>query len=209
MGLGLQFFVMQFAGNIVFSTDNLIITRLLGPDKVTPYSLSLKYFSLVMIFFNTVTLPLWSAYTEAYVKGELEWIQRVTQKFIRFWLLLVVVTVVMLFFAKTFFHWWVGDEVEVPFLLSVFMALFVLMRTWSDIFYYLMYGASKVKISLYVSLIASIINIPLSVLLAGPGGMGIAGVILGTCLTIFPDIILAPVQYLKIIRGTAKGLWNQ
>lgn len=209
MGLGLQFFAMQFAGNIVFSTDNLIITQLLGPELVTPYNLSLKYFSLVMILFNTVTLPLWSAYTEAYVKGELQWIRDVTNKFIRFWLILLVITVLMVFFSPTFFHYWVGDEVQVPMILSAFMAAFVLLRTWSDIFYYLMYGASKIKLSLYVSIIASIVNIPLSVFLAGPMGMGISGVILGTCLTILPDIVLAPVQYRMLIRGTAKGIWNQ
>lgn len=209
MGLGLQFFVMQFAGIIVFSTDNFIVAQIIGPGAVTTYNTAFKFFSIITVLFSTLTVPLWSAYTEAFAKKDFDWIRNVTKKFIRLWLALVVITLMMLAASSLFYGFWVGDEIQVPFILSVFMAIFVLMRTWSDIFYYFIYGASKIKVSLYVSIFASVVNIPLSIYFARNWELGIAGVTLATCVSILPDIFMAPLQYRMIINKTARGIWNQ
>jgi hypothetical protein len=46
MGLGIRFFVIQIAGILLFSTGNIIISQLLGPEKVVPYNLSYQYFGI-------------------------------------------------------------------------------------------------------------------------------------------------------------------
>ena len=68
MGLGVCFFVMQLSSIVIFTTDNLLITQLFGPADVTPYDIVYKLFSLVSIGHNIILLPLWSGFTEAYVK---------------------------------------------------------------------------------------------------------------------------------------------
>ena len=47
MNIGLDFFIIQIASIILFSTDNFIITQLFGPEQVTPYNIALKYFTII------------------------------------------------------------------------------------------------------------------------------------------------------------------
>lgn len=44
-----------------------------GPDQVTIYNLSYKYFSVLIMAFSIVISPLWSAITEAYVRKDFKW----------------------------------------------------------------------------------------------------------------------------------------
>ena len=53
------------------------------------------------------------------------------------------------------------------------------------------------------------INIPLSILFAKYLQLGSAGVILATALCLMPVLILARIQYHRIINKTAKGIWNE
>ena len=80
VSLGLQFFVIQFAGLILFATDNMIIVQIMGPKEVTTYNIAYKYFFYISIIFQMILTPFWSAYTEAYVKGEFEWIKNSIKK---------------------------------------------------------------------------------------------------------------------------------
>lgn len=70
LGIGLNFFLIQIAGVVIFSTSNVIISRLFGPQEVTPYNIAFKYFNLCYIAFSIIIAPIWSAVTEAYTKQD-------------------------------------------------------------------------------------------------------------------------------------------
>lgn len=209
MGLGFMFFIMQFAALVLFSTDSFIIARLFGPEQVTPYNIAFKYFSVVTMFFAIITTPFWSAYTDAYHKKDFSWIERITRKLTHFWLLLVVIVIAMILMAEYFYRFWVGEEIRIPFLLSVSMGAWVLIATWTTIFGNFLSGVGKIRLSLYHSFIMIILNIPLSVFLARNLGLGSTGVIIGTCLCVLPQVFLHPIQYRKIINNRAAGIWNK
>ena len=209
MGLGLLFFIMQFAALILFSTDSLIIAQLYGPEEVTPYNLAFKYFGIVTMFFGIITTPFWSAYTDAYHKQDFKWIKRITRKLAVFWLFMVLLVIVMILFANYFYHIWVGDKIKIPLILSVSMGIWVLISTWTTIFGNFLSGVGKIRLSLYHSLAMIIINIPLSVFLARYLNLGSTGVIIGTCLCVLPQVFLHPIQYKKIVNNKAKGIWGK
>ena len=209
MGLGLQFFVMQIAGVVVYSTDYFIIYQLFDPDQVPSYFIAYKYFNIILILFNIISYPLWSASTDAYIKNDFEWIRATTRKTLRFWFMLLGLTAVMLLLANPFYEFWVGDDIQVPFMLSLFMSFLVLMHTFGEVFYYIVYGSSKIRISLYVSVFAAVVNIPLSWYFAKVLDLGIAGVTLATLVSLAPNLILAPMQYYKIINKTSRGIWDK
>lgn len=209
VSLGMRFFIMQGAALVVFMTDNMIITQTTGPQDVTPYNIAYKYFGIVTMVFTIVTTPLWSAYTEAYVKKDFSWIRQATKKVYKLWGLVFVGLVVMLLVSNYAYSFWVGDKVSVPFLLSAIMALWVLLSTSTMVFSNFLSGISKIKLSLWHSVFVSIINIPLSIFFAKNLAMGSAGVILASVICVFPRAIFQPIQYWKIINGKAKGIWNQ
>jgi Na+-driven multidrug efflux pump len=69
-------------------------------------------------------------------------------------------------------------------------------------------GVGKIKLQTIVAVMGGIFNIPLSILFAKYLGMGSAGVMIGTILCVAPAAIITPLQYRKILNGTARGIWN-
>lgn len=209
MGLGFMFFIMQFAALILFSTDILIIEQLYGPEYVTPYNIAFKYFSLITMGFTIITTPFWSAYTDAYHKKDFAWIKRITRKLTLIWGLSILGVIGMLIFSNLFYEIWIGDQIKIPFLLSTSMAIWVLIASWTSIFGNFLSGVGKIRLSLYHSFAMIVINIPLSIFLAKYLNLGSAGVIIGTCLCVLPQVFLHPMQYKKIITNTATGIWGK
>lgn len=209
MSLGFMFFIMQFAALIVFSTDSYIIAQLFGPEAVTPYNIAFKYFSIITMGFSIITTPFWTAYTDAYHKHDYEWIKRITNKQVKFWGLSAIGVVIMLVCEKWFYHIWIGDKVTIPFSLSLTMAIWVLISSWTSIFGNFLSGVEKIRLSLIHSIIMIFLNVPLSIFLAKTLGMGPTGVMLATCLCVLPQVFLHPIQYKKIINKTASGLWGK
>ena len=73
----LNFFILQISMIIMMSTDHIIITQLYGPEKVTTYHIAGKYYSLLLVFFMMITTPMWSSYTDAFLKKDFTWIKKV------------------------------------------------------------------------------------------------------------------------------------
>ncbi len=207
--IGLHFFLLQGAALVVFATDNMIITQMIGPEEVPAYNIAFKYFNLVMVFFTLLTLPYWSAFTEAYYKNDIPWIKRTVRGLTQVWLVSVGVVVLMLIAAPTVYRLWIGDELVVPTSLNVFFAIWVSLSSGIAVFSNFLSGVGKIRLSVYHAVFVMIINIPLSIWLVGPCGMGSTGVILATVLGMIPRLILQPVQYRLIISGRARGIWNK
>lgn len=207
VGLGLQFFVIQFAGLILFATDNLIITQILGPKEVTVYNIAYKYFFYVPIIFSVILSPFWSAYTEAYIKKDFVWIKSSTKKILRIWFLLSALAVIMVVISGPVYRIWVGPDIKVPLSLSIVMGIFVIMANWNNIFIYFINGSGKIRIQFINSIFVMIINIPLSIYFAINLNFGITGVMLATCVCVASAAVWAPIQYKKIVGLKATGIW--
>lgn len=207
-GLGFKFFIMQIAAIVLFSSDNLIISKLFSPDEVVPYNLSYKYFSIVLISYTIIITPYWSSITEAYTRKDIKWIKKSIKNIQKIWIIVPLLLVVMVFLSDWFYHFWVGDKVSITLSLSLSMALFVLLRTFNMVYVNFLNGVGKIKLQLITGVISIIINIPLSIFFAKYLEWGINGVILATCFSLGYSVILRPLQYHKIINNKAKGIWN-
>ena len=208
MNLGVRFFLIQVSAIVIFSTDNIIITQVLGPSEVPAYAIAHKYFGLITAVFSIIAMPFWSAYTEAYEKNDIKWITSTNSKLIRVWAGLVLASLGLLAISNFFYGIWV-PQIEVPFLLSTMMCVYVILLSWGNIFVVFINGVGKIKLQLLVGVISTLVNVPLSYVFAKYLGLGSAGVILASILCIAYGPVLAPIQYRKIIKGTAKGIWNR
>lgn len=209
LGLGMTFFILQGAALVVFMTDNLIITHVLGPEEVPAYNIAYRYFNLTAVVFALVTTPFWSAFTEAYVKKDMVWIKKVVKRLLLLWALVSAVAVAMFFAAPLVYTFWIGDALEIPRVLNFFMMIWVIISTFLSIFGTFLSGLGKLKISLFHAVFIAVVNIPLSIYLAGFPVLGSAGVILATLIGMSFRLLFQPAQTLKIIRGTATGIWNR
>ncbi|MDR0418971.1 MAG: MATE family efflux transporter, partial [Prevotellaceae bacterium] len=143
MGLGFKFFIPQIASLIVFSSSNIIIAQIFNPSEVTVYNIAYKYFSLATMFFQILLAPFWSAFTEAYMKGEMEWIKNAIRKLILLWGMSCIVVVGMVVVANFAYAIWVGEQIDVPMALSICIAIYVCVANWNNIYVSFNAGVSK------------------------------------------------------------------
>jgi len=206
MGLGVQFFIMQISAIVIFSSSNIIISQVLGPEQVTPYNIVFKYFSVVTLMFNIVITPMWSATTEAYAKGDLGWINKGMKNMLKIWVLSVGGIVIMIGCSGFVYHLWIGDQVIIPFKLTLLMGIYSILLLWSVCFSTFLYGIGKLRLQLLNMVILAILFIPLAIWMSKM--MGIYGIVVALCLTNLSGAILNPIQFKKILSKKAHGIWN-
>lgn len=208
-GLGVSFFIVQISGVILFATDNFIIAHLFTPSEVVPYNISFKYFSVSNMVFGIITTPFWSSITEAYAKGDYNWIKKTIGSFNKIAYLFVAMLLLMLFLAEFVYQHWIGDKVEVSFRLNLYIAVFFAITFLSTPYTLFLNGVGKVKVQSIQAVIVALLNIPLSFVFARNLNFGTSGIILATVLCMIPTLFLAPLQYKKIINNSANGIWNE
>ncbi len=207
MGLGVKFFFIQITTIIMFTSGNFIVANLFGPKEVTPYNISYTLFASVIGVFNIFIIPFWSAYTEAFSKGDYLWIKNSLKKLSKLWLLFLIFIIALLIFSPFIFEIWIGNEVKVPFILSATFALYAALLSWTGMFSKFLNGVGKIKIQLYITIFQCLTNIPLAIFLAKYLGLGLSGVILATNLNLFIAAIILPIQVYKISNQKAQGIW--
>jgi O-antigen/teichoic acid export membrane protein len=203
--LGIQFFVIQIAVLILFTTSNMIIAQYLGPQEVTSYNIALKYFGIINSVFILIATPFWSAITDAYHRNDMAWIRNSVKKLVIVWGVFVIASVLMLSVSQLAYRFWVGETIQIPFGVSLALCIFVTLTNWSSIFATFLNGTGKIRLQLYSAVTVSLINIPLSIYLTGI--YGLPGVILASICCVSIGSIWAPIQYYKLINNTATGIW--
>jgi len=207
-GLGSSFFIIQLCAVIIFQTDNMIISYILGPKEVTNYNIVFRYFSIITIGFGVVMSPFWTAFTDAYKKNDFTWIKKTVK--ILFLILIAsgFASLVLLLFSDDIYKLWINDSISIPKSLSALMVAYVIVYGFLKIFSFFLNGTGKVKLQMVVYIIASLGNIPLSLFFGKVLGFGVNGVLLSTILcALFVGIVLY-IQYIKLIKKSAKGIWN-
>lgn len=200
LSVGLQFFTIQIAVLIIFTTDKILITQLLGPEYVTQYDVVFKLFGLITFAHALISAPLWSAYTDAYHRGDMTWIKRMLHKQLVIFSGIIVAIFIMGLLIKPIVAVWIGREMTVSQPLVMSIGLFVLVSAWNNIYAIFVNGVGQIKLQLYTAVVAMVINIPLAILFVKKFDLGLSGVVLATVVSLLLAAIALPIQVNQIIR---------
>jgi O-antigen/teichoic acid export membrane protein len=200
LSLGIKFFLIQLGVLVIFMTDKIVITQLLGPEYVTPYEVLFKLFSVLTIIHGMILIPLWPAYSDAYNRGDLEWIRRNISQQIKVALLLFIGAILFAVTGPAIVDLWVGKEVSASSSLYYMFALFIVFSVWSNVFAYFVNAINKLNLQLCTAIIAAIINIPLSVYFVRSLNMGLEGVLLATVISLSIFSFLGPIQVYRLLN---------
>jgi O-antigen/teichoic acid export membrane protein len=126
--IGFLFFVLQAAVAIAYSSDNLIVARMLGPEAVTRYSITAKMFSLISLGLSMFLSPLWPAYGEAIARGDVVWVRKTLVTSLTLAVLLAAsAAVILVIWGPEILSMWVHRAMAPPFLLLVGLGLWSVM----------------------------------------------------------------------------------
>ena len=209
MSLGFKFFIIRLSLLIINETNNILIIRYVGPEDVTAYNAAFKYFSVIIMLFTIASNPLWTAYIEAYQKEDFDWVKRVLGKTRKIWAGTIVLAAVMLLFTDFVYDILTNGEVEVPLMLSVLVAASMGLAAWNTIYNLFINGTGKVTLQMYITLICSVINIPISIFLVTEMNMGTIGIVLGSVVSLLGPAVISPIQVGKILSKKDHGIWGK
>ena len=204
--LGLKFFWLQVAGIIQFMTANILISNFFSPEMVTPYQISYRYISLVMVAFTVICMPFWNATTDAYERGDMQWIKKANQRMSLFTGIIFVTLVIMALVSPWIYKLWIGESCNVPFPMTAMMAAYIFLLVLSTRYSYFLNGIGALRLQLYMT-ISAILFIPLAWLVSyyTHSIIWYMGVM---CICNIPGIAVNIIQFNKIQKGTAKGFWR-
>ncbi len=205
--VGILFFVLQISGVVLFAMSNVILSNLFGPESVTSYNISHRYFSIANMTMAIVMSPMWSAVTDANAKGEIEWIRRSLKKTDFIILSLSVMIVIMFLISPYIYKIWIGSTVEIPFLLSFLMGIYTIIIISSTAYSYFLNGLGKLKVQTVTTVTVAVIFVPVVFSLGKL--WGIYGVVMGMCFINSLGAILNRYQVNLLLEGKANGIWNK
>jgi len=206
--IGGYFFIIQLGSIILLQTDNIIISKFIGPEFVAQFNIAFKLFSTVIMLFSIVMSPYWSAFADANAKKDYNWMRNSVKKIRIIWILISIIIVpIILFCSKFIFKFWIGDSVEIPFGLCFLLSLYVILYICLNINSYFLNGVGKIRLQLYLYVIVSILNIPLCIFLASK--LGVNGVVISNLLMFIGMNIILWIQTDKILALEDNGLWSK
>ena len=206
INMGVQFFIMQISGVILFMTSNLLISKLFTPALVTPYQITYRYFSIMLVAFTVICMPFWNATTDAYERGDIQWIRHATRKLRLMIIGIIACMVTMVILSPWVYSFWIGDSITIDIRMSIVMATYIFILIYSMRYSYFINGIGKLRLQLIFTTAAAVIFIPLAYLTT-QYTHSIIWFMIVMCLVNIPGLIVNRIQFSKLINGQAKGIW--
>ncbi len=208
INMGILFFIIQISGVVLLMTSNILISKLFSPAMVTPYQIAYRYFSIMLVAFTVVCMPFWNATTDAYERGDLQWIHNATKKLRLMTIAIIIGLTVMVLISDLVYAIWIGDDCNIDFRMSIAVAVYIFILIYSMRYSYFINGIGKLRLQLVFSTTAAILFIPLAYLVVKLTD-DIIWFIAVMCFVNIPGLIVNRLQFNKLIHGQAKGIWNQ
>lgn len=190
MQLGIEFFLIQIAGLVVFNSDNLVITHYLGPAEVARYSVAWRLVGYAAVLQTLISPALWPAFSEAFHRGDFTWVRNT------FWRIMgvtmfaaVVLAIVFAVSGRWMIRIWATDAAVPSRMLMLLMAIWVLISTFMNNTATVLASKGRTRIQAWCSVASSAVNLVVSIWLVQR--IGATGVILGTILS-YAAILMIP-----------------
>lgn len=207
LNLGSKFFFVQVGGLFLFATCNFFISHYYSPAVVTPFQIAHRYMTLLVTIFTIVAMPMWNATTDAYHRGDWQWIRDADRKMGRVCWMFVAIAVMLVAFAPVFYNLWIGDKSSVPMEYNVLLGMYAMVVIVSTRYSYFLNGIGALRLQV--------------VMTAVDAALFVAGVMLITSitndlryfialmtLTQLPGLLVNMIQFNRILDNKATGIWR-
>lgn len=199
---GLLFFTLQSVGIIAYSSDTIILARILGPDAVAQFGVTSQLFGLTAVLLNSALAPLWPAYAEATAMGDGQWVRRVFKRTLTLSIAIAIpLSALLFYFAYDLLELWIGTQIVPPPLLMLSLAIWHSMAGINNSFAMLFNGAGVIRLQIIWGVLMAVGNILLSIFLVqriGISGVTWGSIITQTVIVLIPSAIYLPRLLKKI-----------
>ena len=208
LALGMKFFVLQIITIVLYQTNNLIIMHIVSNEAVVEYNIAFKYMNVLLMIYTIIVTPLWSATTEAYVKGDLQWIINVVKKMDKIAFLFILIGLIMLLTSDFVYRIWLDlPKSNVSIATTSLIYFYVVGNILYANYGYILNGIGKLNLQILVTAILAFLYIPFSYFLGHK--YGLSGILSAFATVAIMNFVWSKIQFTKIISGKAYGIWNK
>jgi O-antigen/teichoic acid export membrane protein len=201
--LGSQFFLLQIAGALAFSSDNIVAAQVCGSAAVTQYAVPMRLFaasaSVVGIFYS----PLWPAYGEAAARGDIDWAKRTLIRSLGGTLIAsALLGTILVLFGNVIIYYWVGPQIRPSFSLLCGMAIWSVLGTLGGAQAMFLNATNRIRFELMCAVPLAITAVLAKIVLAR--WIGIPGIIWGLVIAYALTTVLPSAVYIPRVLSTLK-----
>lgn len=206
--LGLNFFIIQIMTIVLYQSNNLVITHLVGNEAVVEYNIAYKYIQVLHLLYMIIVTPMWSATTQAYVKKDYQWIVKTNRNLNKIALVFSLMGGIMVVVSPFVYSFWLQNEnVTILYSTTIIILLTEIFRMYYGNYGYIINGTGKLYAQLIISIFSAVVYIVLMILLGRLWGLtGI--LIVGLLLNIF-NVCWSKYQFKVLMSDRPSKFWNR
>ena len=198
--IGSRFLILQLCALVLYSTDSFIISCLYSAKSVTPYSMVIKIYTLVINLFAAFVVPLWSAVTKEKMNKRWDIVEKYEKIIVFLMIPIIIIVFLLILNFRTVSFIWLKKELVYSNLLIFLGGIYCVLSIWCNSFATLANGLGILNKPMIVAIIQAVLNIPLSLLFAYVFDMKESGVLLGTISVMIIGSIIVPYEVYSSIK---------
>lgn len=175
--IGFWAFLARIGASILQSGPIIILANRLGAASVTPFAVTERLLSTAGILFLVVVQPFWSAYGEAAVRGEWDWVMRTFRRVaIAYLIAYVPISLGVIALGRPVIALWTGEQAAVPgFWLLIACTARAATMAWMLVVQMLLNGLNRMKVQAAVGIAFGVVSLAVGFIAARP--LGSAGAV--------------------------------
>lgn len=207
VGVGVLFLILQITSAITYSADNVIITRVLGPEAVTEYAVPAKLFLLIPNVLFMFLSPLWPAYGEASARGDHSWAKRTLIRAVSItFAVCAACSLFLILFGEPILALWTGSRVVFSLPLMLGLGAWTTLSTVITAISLFLNAMNRIRFRVIFALLTTSIATLMKIVMAdfvGVSGVVWSQVAVSLVLTLIPYTIY--VRYRFYMRSDGGG----
>ena len=208
-GISAKFFIIEISVFAILSSNNILIAHLVDNEHVTYYNIAHRLFSIITIFQFMIMIPLWPAFTDAYVLKDHKWIESAVAKSNKLNFLLCIPLVLMFIFCNKIYEYWIGTDIKIPLEVNLLLVVFVGISLFKEVYVSFINGVGRLNLQTIFSVVTIVLQLPLAILLTKYFNLGLSGIIILNILWAFVGYILWKMQYSVIMHSSKTNrIWH-
>lgn len=207
LSLGSKFFIINIQWVVVYQTTNMLISHVSSPEMVTAYNIAYRYLSLTLVVYTNVTYSLWTAYTDAYAKGDRDWMINMRRKMNRLLVMCLLLCFAFAGIATPVYDLWIGDKAVIPLSMTWWVAITIASKCFMQLNETFTIGTGKICLETIVMTCGAVVYIPAALFLSR--WLEQYSVLAVQSILYLIYGVICYVQTERLLNGTAKGIWNK
>jgi O-antigen/teichoic acid export membrane protein len=205
VSIGMPFIVIEVTYIVIFMMDRWIVLRAFDAAAVAEFDIMLRLSALVTTGYSMCVGPIWALSGSAWAKRDLAMLDKLWRIVTSLMVPFAILSVVVGLGVNSFIHVWIDPSITLSPLTRSSLVIYTWVILWGNSYVNLLNGIGRTREQMLCSLVACFLNIPLAIYLCSLDGLGIAGVLIASTISLSFFALIAPFAWFDSRKACSKA----